>query len=1044
MVNALSLFRYLLLHPQSLCPTETKRAILGELKHLLLSVHRPSQLPELVFYELFSSATNRNGPTSQLFHLHLDIWWNIYQIFRQVDAALTDDLCLIRDRAFTSGDLLNQFRNLLLSDLITISLTKFNINHLDSNFRNLDAFSCSCIKLVYVLVYLDYEEDGQQDATFWSNFNKILDLIFAGNLEEAGQLESVKHFQWVGDTQQLAKNGQFASLWLIASLADLFRHVNVDQLSADLAGQWPKRTGAFKFADNNLYVCRVIKSLMRFEDAASEVDTVQLLNILKTCFRLSRSWNLSVEIVLIFFDFFMKNLNNPFQLNNDLRHLQMLPKSGHVWYQRLAHLDSVDSAGLENEANVNQLFYLLIYNFVKQSADDQSASNHFQKLKGRLYSKLQAKKIEEFKEIGLFNLLNTFLVVSFASKDNSMDLLNKFLFVVKVVKGKGLHGSRMALVFKALFAFNYFLTKSQDQVRLNEIIVELFNELCDAMPNWSLSNIQVSSAHNAHFELVNVFAGEVLDYLKNQSQPSQAFGNVFKCKFGCLLNKLSEREALTMLQFIGNLMHEIRFKLENDELNSDLSFYTNAYELLIEQFTDFLKVQMQSKSANAQVPNVVHEFIYLTVLLSANERQFKSLVDDFLFGKSLNVTNLCELAVCVVDCDTIFSKILDVYYGCGLDRKWMELWLQIIITVQLPNDRVDKLTKQLAVQFPVFKCSSTGLPAVQEVFANLQRKYQQTASHQEKARLCTELNQCLAEAIAQGRSMLKEKDTNEESIGQLYVILAYLVQNCCPMIHIQGNSSMALPQILESFFNPHFIQSLPAAKAQSINSCIRKTIGRLFVGLTGLYKSNDAYIDRKLKLMFTTYVPLFTAKNATHPLLLELSSQNRGSSGELFLLLLHYIKDCLFVRAAPNPALTIQLVQFTSELYSVRTHPEQRNLLFQMFPSFLDKLLSSDELTKRRIRDLLTLMVNRGKEQLGEAELAKSLAGFYEEFIRKQSANLVRVIKVLEFTLPFCLLIREKLISTLMYLIKQIEDSASGVDDLLRACFQQFVNKISN
>lgn len=1046
-INSFALFRFLLLDHRSVCPAETKRAILNELKHLLLSIDRLSHLPELIFYELFSSASNRSGSTSQLFHLHLDIWWNTYQIFRQVDPSLTD-ICLIRDRAFTSGDLLNQFRNLLLTDLITISLIKFNINLLDNNFRHLDAFTCSCVKLVYVLIYLDYESEAQNDAIlvasnpFWSDFNKILDAIFGGG-DEASQAESVKHFRWMSDNKKLDKNGQFASLWLISSLADLFRQVNIEQLCDDLSGQL-KQASAFKFQDNNLYVCRVIKSLIRFEDGQGEVNIGQLLNLLKICFRLSRSWNLSIEIVLIFFDFFMKNLNTPFQLNSNVKNLQMLPRSGHVWYQRLAHLDIVESASLDNEENVNQLFYFLVYNFVRRSADDLSTSNHFQKFKGRLYSKLQAKKIEEFKEIGLFNLLNTFLVISFAAKDNSMDLLNKFLFVVKVVKGKGLHGARMALVLKALFCFNYFLTKSADLVRLNEIIAELFNEICDAMPNWSLSNIQVSTAHNSHFELVNVFCGEVLDYLKNESQPNTAFGNVFKCKFNFLLKKLSEREVLSMLQFIHSLVTEIKFKLENDELNSDLSFYTTTNELINEQFVDFLKVQMQSKSANPQVPTTVYELIYLTILLSANERQFKALVDEFLFAKPSNPLNLCELAVRIVDCDTTFSKILDVYYGCGLDRKLMELWFQITVAVQLPNERFDKLTKQLAVQFPIFKSPNAGLAVVQDVFANLQRKYQQAATNQEKARLCSELNQCLAEMIGQGKVMLKEESASEEIFGQLYTILSYLVLNCCPMIYLQGNSSMALPQILETFFNPNFIQSLPAARAQCINGCIRKTFGKLLIGLTSLYKSNDAYIDRKLKLMFTTYVPLFLAKNSTHPVLLELN-QNRAVGGDLFVLLLHYFKDCLFVRPAPNPALTIQLVQFASELYSFRGHHvEQRNQLFQLFPSFLDKLLSSEELTKRKIRDLLTLMVNRSKEQLDEAALAKSLASFYEEFIRKNSDNLIRAIKVLEFTMPFCLLIRENLISTLMYLIKQIEESASGVDDLLRACFQQFVNKLSN
>lgn len=1044
-VYTLSLFKYLL--NKSSCTVEIKRAIVNELKYLLLSINRVSNLPELIFYELFSATTNRNGTTSQLFHLHLDIWWNTYQIFKYVDPILKDDICLIRDKTFASTDLLNQFRNLFLSDLISISLIKFNINHLDANYRHLDAFSCGCIKLIYVFIYLDYQLNVQNDNLqqminpFWNDFNKILDVIFNSNDKtEEFQLESIKHFQWINKNKKLdKKNGQFASLWLISSLADLFQTINMKEFD-DLKLKNFKSIENIEF-QNNLYVCNIIRSLIKFEDK-NEIDVVQLLNILKLCFKLSKSWNLSIEIVLIFFDFFMKNLDTPFQLNSNIKNLQMLPKSGFIWYQMLTNLD-VELSNLDNEENVNQMFYFLIYNFVKKSVDDHSANNYFQKFKGRLYSKLQAKKIEEFKEIGLYNLLNTFMVTSFASKNNSIDLLNKFLFVVKVVKNKNLYNARMLLIFKSLFCFNYFLTKTEDLIKVNEMIVELFNEICHSIPNWSLNNIQISSVHNSYFELVNLFFSEILEYLKNEKNPNLTFCNVLKCKFNLLLPKLSEREVLLMLKFINNLINEIKFKLENDEFNCDLSFYTNVHQLMSDQFMDFLKTQMQSKSSNPQVPEIVKEYIYITILLSTNEQNFKNLIDNFLFNKFSNTSNLCELIIKIVDCDTIFSKFLDVYYCHNLETKMMELWFQIIITNRLPNEKFDRLTKQLAVQFPIFKSSNSGLLAVQDVFVNVNNKYQ-ASKNQDKAKLCSEFNQSLIEMINQGKYILKDENTNEDSFNQLYTILSYLVLNCCPMIYAQGNSNMILPQILETFLNPNFIQNLPAVKAQFINSCIRKIFAKVLIGLTSLYKLNDAYIDRRLKLMFITYVPLFQTKNSTHPILVELN-QNRTANSELFSLIFHYLKDCLFIRTSPNPALTMQLIQFTNEFYStVRNNPDQRIQLFKLFPLFLDKMLVSEELTKRKIRDLLTLIVNCGKEQIGEVNLSKNLTEFYEEFIKKNSCNLVKVIKILEFTLPFCLLIREKLISILMYLIKQIEDSSSGTDDLLRACFQQFVNKMSS
>ena len=1049
-VNTLSIFKYLLF--KSTCTIEIKKLILNEFKNLLLSINRISNLPEHII-----NASYKNGLTNQLFHLHLDIWFNIYQIIKSVDCVLKDEICLIQDATF-SGDLLNQFKNILLADLIAISLIKFSINHLDSNYRHLDAFSCSCIKLIYVIIYLDYQCESIQNDTnlnpFWLNFNKILDVLT--NQTDSIQIESIKHFSWISKPKKLDKNGQFASLWLISCLADLFASFSVENKQQFNDNQSVKQSIQFN-QDNNFYICNLIKNLIRLGDgqASNEINIIQLLNILKLCFKLSKSWNLSIEIVLIFFDFFMKNLNQPLQLNN-IKNMQILPMNSYVWFEKLKKLDFIELASLDNEDNVNQLIYFLIFNFIKKSIinDHRSTSNHFQKFKGRLYSKLQAKKIEEFSEIGLYNLLNTFMVTSFASKTNSsIDLLNKFYFIIKIVKNKCLHGNQMRLILKSLFCFNYFLTKNEDLKSCNQIIVELFNEICDCMPSWTLNNHQISKDHNLYFALINEFCDEVLEYLKRERTPNHAFKSVFECKFSNLLHKLNEREELIMLQFISDLINEIRNKVEMNKFGCDLTYYAEIYELMCKQFIDFLRMQMQSKSCNLQVPNIVYEFIYITTLLLPDEHSFKKLIDNFLFNKSSNLFNLCELFVRIVECNIIYSRFLDVYYGTNLEieKELMKLWLQIAITIQLPSDNRDsengdkfsKLTNELAKQFPIFKSSQKGLLEIEGVFINLSTKYQQALTNQEKAKIRNDLNECLNEMINQGKSIMKDENTNEELLKQLYTILSYLVLNCCQMIYIQGNNSMVLPQILETFLNPNYIQNLPNAKSQSIQNCLRKTLPKFLIGFTSLYKSNDAYIDRKLKIIFTTYVPLFLTKNSIHPILVELN-QNRTAQSDLFFLILHYIKDCLFIRTTPNPALTIQLIQFLNEFYLItKNHTEQRNQLFELFPYFLDKMLISEELTKRKIRDYLTSMIN-SKDQIGDESLKKSLIEFYENFIKKNRANLIRVIKILEFTLPFCLLIRERLISILMYTIKQIEDSSSGIDDLLRNSFQQFINKISN
>jgi hypothetical protein len=66
-----------------------------------------------------------------------------------------------------------------------------------------------------------------------------------------------------------------------------------------------------------------------------------------------------------------------------------------------------------------------------------------------------------------------------------------------------------------------------------------------------------------------------------------------------------------------------------------------------------------------------------------------------------------------------------------------------------------------------------------------------------------------------------------------------------------------------------------------------------------------------------------------------------------------------FLTKATNPSVSFQMIQFLNDLYQAhRSHSTVRQWMFAFVPQLLSKLLVCEEIVKRRIRDLLQLVIS--------------------------------------------------------------------------------------
>lgn len=309
------------------------------------------------------------------------------------------------------------------------------------------------------------------------------------------------------------------------------------------------------------------------ESSKSRGISPKLINGLiytETC---CQAWESTLDLLLPFLEFYMKRLNKPDAISFGLETVQNVPKSGYVWVENIRNYSQSKSTDRD--------FFHLLLNLVGTSVSkllrtkNAHTTAELQRLKGRLYSKIQPSRLEQLNEAGLHKFFSFFLIFSHTAPDYWQEICGKLCEIAKTVVQKFLDHPKASLLLKCLFAHLYLRPQSANASKLVAIISviaeRVVNQVCS----------QDVLLHSSTYNNLN---NNILVYLEEIKLMNQEMGTESQQSDYQTQNEgpktLAPHEALR--EESKNLMQKIMEKL----INANFTAFSKLEELLQVFFQD--------------------------------------------------------------------------------------------------------------------------------------------------------------------------------------------------------------------------------------------------------------------------------------------------------------------------------------------------------------------------------------------------------------------------------------------------------------------------
>lgn len=254
---------------------------------------------------------------------------------------------------------------------------------------------------------------------------------------------------------------------------------------------------------------------------------------------------------------------------------------------------------------------------------------------------------------------------------------------------------------------------------------------------------------------------------------------------------------------------------------------------------------------------------------SSNETDFRSCVNHFAFNKGAVTSNVCRFLFFLLDNESTCQQLTELHPS-GLEQCLLEHWTRIVICTPPPNHQLNKLTLELSKHVRwLHAVEADAVDAFETLCERVRRDFDDLSSF-EKPKALSERNRMLMEMLNEAKNRLRDEKVTEEAILHMYAICALLIQRCATLLYASGNAATVVPVLLETLFNPTFLQNLPTIRQQQVQTALRKHLPPFLNGIEQLLCTRDPYLERKIRQMLMHFVPLLASKNARHPIVVSI------------------------------------------------------------------------------------------------------------------------------------------------------------------------------
>ncbi|KAM4633337.1 protein MMS22-like [Polymixia lowei] len=382
-------------HPYEELEAQLPSALLDELFGVTLLVGRLKDLPANVQSAFTIQNQGKIFPPSwHLLHLHLDIHWSVLEILHLLEQKMQGQIVYAHQfENLMNTSLFEEHLCSLLCDLTGLAIGKY------SKVRPTEAltshhYPCTCTKELWILLIhlLECRSKVLHTKSFWSYMNLLLRPLVSGK-PAAEQYSGLPAH---------CKDPLGFTWWLVTHLAEL--------------GQY-SRNGTFQNEkqqeDNWSFVEELLKSTCNPKGGLQEE---QIRMHVYCCLSLCLLWEPSTNAVSILWDYYSQNLNGSFTVPwlglSGLGSLCKTPLALLEQGRSCCSPSPLRSSGHSQLYRSANSFHIFLRVLALCLAQDSASGAPRRQIKGRIYSKFSAKKMQKLSEAGLMNFLLLFMVVA--------------------------------------------------------------------------------------------------------------------------------------------------------------------------------------------------------------------------------------------------------------------------------------------------------------------------------------------------------------------------------------------------------------------------------------------------------------------------------------------------------------------------------------------------------------------------------------------------------------------------------------------------------
>ncbi|KAM4735616.1 protein MMS22-like isoform 2-T2 [Anableps anableps] len=387
-------------HPYEQLEQQFPSALLEELLGITLLTGRLKDLPAGV-QSAFSMQNHGKifPPSWHLLHLHLDIHWSVLEILHVLGHKMQSQVVYahrfvnLTGENLTDASLFEEHLCSLLCDLTGLALGKYSKVR-PTEMLSSNPFLCLCTKELWVLLMylLEYRNKALRTQSFWGYMNSLLKPLVTGQ-------PAPKHS---GGFLTHCKDPLGFTWWLLTHLA--------------MSGQY-SHSGTVqneKYMEDNW---TFVEGLLRTTcDPKGGLAEEQIRMHVHCCLSLCLLWEPSTAAVSTLWDYYSRNLNASFTVPwlgvSGLGTLYKTPLALLEQARSCCSPSPLSSPGHTQLYRSANSFHIFLRVLALCLGQDRAGGVPQRQIKGRIYSKFSAKKMQELSEGGLMNFLLLFLVVA--------------------------------------------------------------------------------------------------------------------------------------------------------------------------------------------------------------------------------------------------------------------------------------------------------------------------------------------------------------------------------------------------------------------------------------------------------------------------------------------------------------------------------------------------------------------------------------------------------------------------------------------------------